>query len=128
MLLNPELKPDKAALLLVDMQNEFLRPDGPLVKASLLPVNPAEREEFIANTKSLIKAMRKIDRPIVYINTSFRPDHKDCFFSPPWQAAVVSDSSCLVEGSRSAAILDELKPRDGDFVLTMKGHCSFQHT
>lgn len=128
MLLDTELSPKKAALILVDMQNEFLNPDGPLAKAGLLPVNPADRKEFTANASSLAQAMRKANRPIIYVNTAFHPDRKDCFFSPRWHDAIASDSSCLVEGGKSAAVLDELKPGDADFVLTKKGHSAFQHT
>ena len=102
-MLPPELKLHRAALLLVDMQNEFFRPDGPLARAGLLPVNSAESQKLIANVQTMAKAMRKAGRPVVYVKTEFRPGHDDCFFSPPWQQCISSESSCLVEESESAA-------------------------
>ncbi|MBI4188302.1 MAG: isochorismatase family protein, partial [Chloroflexi bacterium] len=58
-MLSPELKLNRAALILVDMQNEFFRPDGPLAKTGLLPVNSTESQKLIANVQTLVKAMRK---------------------------------------------------------------------
>ncbi|MBI4188301.1 MAG: cysteine hydrolase [Chloroflexi bacterium] len=123
-----KLKLNRAALLLVDVQNEFFRPDGPLAKTGLLPVNSTEKEKLTANVQNLLKAMRKAGRPVVYVNTEFRPGHDDCFFSPAWQRCISSEPFCLVEGSGGAAILDAVKPEEGDFVLTKKGHSAFQHT
>lgn len=125
----PELSFDRSALLLLDMQNEFLTPDGTFARNGLLqPLAPAERDELIFNAKTLLEAVRRAGRPVIYLKTAFRSDYADCFLSPPWRKCVKDQVLCLVKGSRSAAITDELQPEPRDFVIIKKGHSAFQHT
>ena len=125
----PELSFDRSALMLLDMQNEFLNPDGVFARKGLLqPLTPGERDELIFNATSLLEALRQGGRPVIYLKTAFRSDHADCFLSPPWRECLNDQVSCLVKGSRSAAVIDELQPESLDFVVTKKGHSAFQHT
>ncbi|MBI2303441.1 MAG: cysteine hydrolase [Chloroflexi bacterium] len=123
-----ELNPNKSALLLLDMQEEFLKPEGALARAGLFSVTPKGREEVITNARKVLEAARRAGRPVVHIQTVFRPGHPDCYFAPLWRQAIISDSACLVEGSRGAAIPDEIGPEEEEFVIAKKGHSAFQHT
>ncbi len=127
-MLDSELKVERSVLLLVDMQNGFLKTDSPFVRAGLIPSIDGEREELVLNTQRLLERMRQVGRPVVYITTVFRPDNADCFFSPPWRKCLSEAPSFLAEGSEGAAMIDGIRPKEGDFVLVKKGHSSFQHT
>lgn len=127
-MLASELKLEKSALLVVDMQNGFLKPDSPFARTGLIPAVGRERQEIVSNVQSLVRDMRQAGRPVVYVNTAFRSDYADCFLSPPWKRCLAEERYHLVEGSESAAVIAEIRPQEGDFVLAKKGHSAFQHT
>ncbi|MEE8113085.1 MAG: isochorismatase family cysteine hydrolase [Nitrososphaerales archaeon] len=127
-MLDSELKLERSALVLVDMQKGFLKTDSPFARAGLIPSVDGDREELFSNAQSLFAAMRKAGRPVVYVNTAFRPDYADCFLSPPWKRCLSEEHFELTEGSESAAVIDELRPQEGDFIIVKKGHSAFQHT
>jgi len=125
----PKLSLEHSALLFLDMQNEFLNPDGVFNRNGLIPpMTAADRQTLVLNSTILSQTMRETGRPIVYLKTVYRPDYKDCFLSPLWQSCLGQKRSALAKGSTGAAIIEELEPQVRDFVLTKKGHSAFQHT
>jgi nicotinamidase-related amidase len=99
-------KDDKVALLIVDMQNDFVLEDGVL---------PAENSlETIENIKLLSNLCRKNNIPVVYTQHVHRDDLSDFgiahYFEPP---------SCL-ESSDGKNIIDQIAPQDGDLIITNK--------
>lgn len=127
-MLDSQLRFDKSALLLLDMQNGFLKPDSPFIRGGLIPSIAAERAELISNIQSALNAMRQAGRPVFFINTAFRADHADCYLSPSWRKCLAEYPQELVEGTESAAVVNELKPQKADFVIVKKGHSAFQFT
>jgi ureidoacrylate peracid hydrolase len=127
-MLNGELNVDKAALLLLDVQKAFLNKDSPFIRSGLIPSMSNTLAEFRSNIASVLNAMRQAGRPIFFINTEFRADHADCYFSPEWKKCVLNNPELLVEGTVDAAVIDELAPRENEFVITKKGHSAFQFT
>jgi nicotinamidase-related amidase len=125
----PGLLLDHSALLLLDMQKEFFAKNGAFVQTGLIQPTPAtDHSRLVSNAMTLVEVMRAKGRPVVYVNTGFRADFADCFLSPPWRECITKEALCLVEGSESAAVIDELYPREGNFVLTKKTHGAFQYT
>ncbi|HWP60250.1 MAG TPA: isochorismatase family protein [Candidatus Acidoferrales bacterium] len=121
-----DLKVDSPAPLLLDIQNGFLRSDSSLVRDGLFPPISHDRAELTANLQSVVNAMRQAGRPVFYINSGFRADKADCYFAPAWRRCVSADPHLLVEGSDSAAVIEGITPRDGEFIMTKKGHSAFQ--
>jgi nicotinamidase-related amidase len=123
-----ELNVDKAALLLLDVQSAFLNDNNPFIESGLIPSGLSTLSEFKSNAASVLSAFRQAGRPIFFINTIFRADHADCYFSPEWKKCVLNNPDLLVEGTANAAVITELTPRDKEFVITKKGHSAFQFT
>lgn len=123
-----ELNVGKAALLLLDVQNAFLNDNNPFIESGLIPSGSSTLSEFKSNAVSVLSAFRQAGRPIFFINTTFRTDHTDCYFSPEWKKCVLNNPELLVEGTTNAAVIDELTPRDTEFAITKKGHSAFQFT
>jgi nicotinamidase-related amidase len=125
----PGLRLNRSALLILDMQQAFFDETGVLEQSGLIqPVSAKDRNRLVSNGKTLLEIMRAKGRPVVFVNTGFRADLADCFLSPPWRDRITKESRCLIEGTASAAVIDELYPREGDFVLTKKTHGAFQYT
>jgi ureidoacrylate peracid hydrolase len=125
----PEI--DKAALIVVDMQNDFVHPDGAFAQRAR--ENPDKIDmKFLSGTiphvKTLIEAFRAARRPVVYIAHVLKPDYSDAQF-PYWRAAPRrTNSTFIVENTWGAEIVDELKPRDGEHLVVKKGFGGFSNT
>lgn len=125
------LDPDKTALVVVDMQNEFVR------KGGLIYVEDAIRT--IPNIKRLVQAFRQRKRPIVYtkaINLDL-PSLKAKFNSILYPERV-KEKSC-VKGLRRhfqdvgttldcTDVVEEIYPEAGDIVIEKAFRNAFEST
>ena len=124
----------RSALLIVDMQNDFLHPDGGF--AHLARENPDAKidMEFLRSTipqvVRLADAFRNAGRPVIYIAHILKADYSDAQF-PYWRATIGSQShnrTFITEDTWGAEIVDELKRRDGEHLVIKKGFGSFSNT
>jgi len=82
--IGPEI--EKSALLIVDMQNDFLHRDGSF--AHVARENPEAKVDIpfltgtIPHVKKLIDAFRAAGRPVVYIAHVLKSDYSDATW--PW--------------------------------------------
>jgi len=128
----PEI--DKSALIVVDMQNDFVHSDGAFAQRAR--ENPDKIDmQFLSGTvpyvKTLIEAFRRAKRPVIYIAHVLKPDYSDAQF-PYWRAAPRgpnrSNRTFIVENTWGAEIVDELKPAEGEHLVTKKGFGGFSNT
>ena len=127
----PEI--DKAALVIVDMQNDFVHPDG--MFGHLSREHP-ERFDFaflsgtVPQAERLAAAFRAAGRPVVYVAHRVKPDYSDAQF-PYWRGArgiSRANRTFVVEGTWGAEVIDPLKPHDGEHVVVKKGFGGFSNT
>ncbi len=98
----------RPAILVVDMQNDFLDPGGHL------DMGP-EARGVIPQIARVLEAGRRAGAPIVYTAQTHRPDFAD---GPRWMDKFTGfKTGGLREGTRGAQIVDELASRPGDRVL-----------
>jgi biuret amidohydrolase len=94
------------ALLIIDMQNDFVRPGAPIATPRGMEIVPLIR--------SLADAARQKGFPIIYTQEMHRPDHGDfgieLHFEPPH----------CIEGSDGAEIVGELTPAKNDILIQRK--------
>lgn len=124
----------RAALIVVDMQNDFLSPEGYFERMATQHPEAGIDREFLASTiigvKRLIEAFRQADRPVVYITHVLEADYLDASF-PYWrmpQDPGPIAAGFLVRGTWGAEIIDELKPVWGEHVVVKKGFNGFHRT
>jgi ureidoacrylate peracid hydrolase len=130
-----EMGPDisRSALLIVDMQNDFLHPDGSMGRRAREHPEAGIDLPFLAATipgvKRLADAFRTADRPVIYIAHVLKPDYSDAQF-PYWRLGITKggNRTLCVEGTWGAEIVDELKPRDGEHLVVKKGFGGFSNT
>lgn len=116
-----ELSLERSALLVIDVQKGLFELKG---KTADNATNEAIGS-VLANCTSLVKAMRKKSRPVVYLRTILRKDHLDSAFPPNLERIFEKNSLLTDEG---AEILDIIAPQDGDFIVSKSGHSAFQFT
>ncbi len=119
----------RAALILVDVQNDYLHPDGLLAKLNQIRPEPISFARFVSNCQELVRQARQQGLPIFYVLTSLRADHSDSGLSPAWcDRGLGPASGFLVDGSWGAKAIEEIAPQAGDYILIKKGHGAFRDT
>lgn len=125
---------EQSALIIVDMQNDFVHPDGGFSHRA--HENPEANIDmpFLMGTvppiKRLAAAFRKAGRPVVYVAHVLKPDYSDAQF-PYWRAtrgSLTGNRTFITEGTWGAQIVDELKPEEGEHLVTKKGFGGFSNT
>jgi nicotinamidase-related amidase len=113
----------KAALIVVDMQNDFCHPDGWLAHIGV-DVTPAR--DPIVPLKKLLPLLRSVEIPIVWLNWGNRPDLLNVsaatrhVYKPSGEGVGLGDplprngAPVLTKDSWAAAIVDELVPEPSD--------------
>jgi ureidoacrylate peracid hydrolase len=130
-MMGPEI--GKSALIIVDMQNDFVHPDGGFACIAREIPEAGIDMPFIMGTipfvKQLANAFRKAGRPVVYIAHVVKPDYSDAQF-PYWRLGLSpgGNRTFIVEGTWGAQIVDDLKPQDGEHLIVKKGFGGFSNT
>ena len=128
----PEI--DKSALIIVDMQNDFLHRDGNF--SQIAREHPEANIDMpfligtIPNVKRLADAFRAAGRPVVYLAHVLKPDYSDAAF-PYWRLRMEpggGNRTHCVEGTWGAQIIDDLKPQEGEQLVAKKGFGGFSNT
>jgi nicotinamidase-related amidase len=123
----------KSALIIVDMQNDFVHPEGGF--AHLAREMPEAKIDMpflmgtIPHAKRFADAFREAGRPVVYIAHMLKPDYSDAQF-PYWRVGLSpgGNRTFIVEGTWGAQIVDALKPREGEHLVVKKGFGGFANT
>ncbi|MBI3300757.1 MAG: cysteine hydrolase, partial [Deltaproteobacteria bacterium] len=119
----------KTALLVIDLQNDFLHKDGKF--ASGLPGRSlpeiAQEKNLIGVAAKVIATARAARVPIIHVKHAYRPDYADL---PKNVRVFVSmqERQGLQDGSWGADFLDAVKPAPEDFVVTKTRVSAFYAT
>lgn len=116
----------RTALIVVDMQNDFLHPDGWFPQAG---VDPAPLRAVIPAVRTLADAARAAGLPVVWVNWGVRADRAELADPILLKAAaggtrpVYADASVtgrggiVVEGEWGAQVVEELGARPSDLLV-----------
>jgi len=114
-----------SALILVDMQNDFVHPDGVIGRFSKR--NPTIDLSFLRSTirpcRNLAEAFRTAGRPVIYPITVLKADRSDVAFPIDGY-----DPEFLVEGTFGSEVCEELTPTALDHIVIKKGYGGFTNT
>jgi nicotinamidase-related amidase len=125
-------EPSQTALLVIDMQRDFLEPGG---FGEMLGNDVSQLRGTIAPIQQVLAAFRRRGLLVVHTREGHRPDLSDC---PPAKSTRgnltcgIGDSGpmgrVLVRGEWGHDIIDELKPLAGEPVIDKPGKGSFYAT
>jgi nicotinamidase-related amidase len=95
------------ALLIIDMLKDFLEREGALCIG--------DTKNIVANLSSRLQEQRAQGGPVIYIMDRHRPGDAEFEMFPP---------HCLA-GARGGEVVDELAPREGDFMVYKRRYSAF---
>jgi ureidoacrylate peracid hydrolase len=104
---------DSAAVLVVDMLNDFLAPGGKMVLEGGSILVPPMRK--------LLDKARESKIPVIYVNDCHRVGLKE-------DREFRKREAHCIEGTWGAEVFEELKPRTGDFVIQKRRFSGFYET
>ena len=127
------LRIETAALLVIDMQRDFLDTRGYATKAGL-DIKPLQAA--IGPVRRLLDAARAAGVMIVHTREGHVPDLSDC---PPYKLARSRNAGAeigsawplgrlLIRGEAGHDFIDELRPAAGEIVIDKPGYSAFAHT
>jgi ureidoacrylate peracid hydrolase len=111
--------PSTNCLLIIDMQNELLHPEGKLYHGGF----PSEFASLVQNVQGLLGAARAKSVPAIFVYTAYHPSFVDASPQSPSRK-----SGSLIEGTWGAKILDEIAPQKGDVVIRKRRPSAFFET
>jgi ureidoacrylate peracid hydrolase len=131
-----DFDPERSAVVVVDMQNGFAAKGGFLDRAGF---DISGAQATIENCRAVVDAARQSGVQIVHLQMGWHADMHDAGapYAGMWHKSVAwrfmrersgNAGSALIRGTWDYAIIDELAPRDGDFVIPKTRLSGFYET
>ena len=108
----------RPALLVIDMQHDFIDPDAPVTCAPIA-------QRALPDISRIVESARRAGVPIFYTQGLARPDLSDVGL---WKSVARREGRVQVEGTRGAEIIEELAPQEGDIVIRKRRPSAFFNT
>ena len=121
-------RPESTALLVIDMQNDFVHDDGYCAGAFGRPMVRGF-QAIVPALRDLTAAARAARVPVIYAKVSQLPDGS--LASPVWLADALRrgyEPLHCMRGTWGWEIIDELRPQPGDIVMEKPRRSAFQGT
>jgi len=131
-----EIAFERSAIVVVDMQNAFVKKGGTL---DIAGVDLSDAPRVVRAIRSVIDAARHADVPIVFLQMGYKPDLSDaggprspnCYKELAMhlmRSKPELKGKLLTEGSWDFAVVDELAPQASDLVITKTRYSGFAGT
>lgn len=105
----------KPALLIVDMQNDFVLPGGPAVIKGAFAA--------LARTSEVLTWFRRVHYPVFHIVREYRADGSDIEISR--REAFLAGPAYVVPGTKGAEIVEALAPAHGEYRIVKPRFSAF---
>jgi nicotinamidase-related amidase len=123
-----KVDPTRTALVVVDMVNDFVHPEGKTAVRAGRRVEHAQAA--IPNQRRLLEGARRAGVPVVHVQHTTLPDHASD--SGPWldarSRATYSVVDICMDGTWGQAVIDELLPTPGETIVKKYRYSGFAGT
>jgi len=108
----------KSALIIVDMQNDFVLPNAPQCVKGAVSVIP--------NIEKVLRTFREKSLPIFHVYREYRADGSD--IEKTRLEDFISHEKYCVPDTHGCEIIDELSPLDGEYKIVKNRFSGFMNT
>lgn len=115
----------KTALLILDVQNELVDPQGKVGKEGFARV-VAERR-LIEKIGAVLEAMRSRALPVAFVNVGFRADYADAI-SRSARLARIKNMNAIIAGTWATDFPEAIRPLPSEIVYTKRAVNPFFNT
>jgi len=113
------LRPDRACLLVIDMQNEFLKEEGSIFFHYAT--------EIVPNIGSMLRAARKAAIPVVFTGHTHANPQVDGGLTAEWWPEI-KKGKCLIEGTKGVEVYRGLRPIKDEKLVWKHRYSAFYNT
>ena len=115
-----DIQADKTALIIIDMQNAFLKPGASLERA--------RGRDLIPGLNKLIRACHEAGIMVIFTCHAFRADGSDMGLVAEFAPEMYANKNTLIEGTPDVDIYDEMERGEKDVVVTKRIYNAFYGT
>jgi len=115
----------KAALLVLDMQNDLIDPRGKVGAEGFAKV--VEERKLVEKTRKVLDAMRAREWPVVFVRVGFRADYADAI-SQSARLKRLKKMQAIVIGTWGLEFPEAIKPLETEMVYTKRAVNPFFNT
>lgn len=108
----------KTALIIIDMQNDFVLPDAPMCVAGAIAIVP--------NLKKILNHFRNYNLPIFHLVREYRADGSDV--EKTRRNSFLKDQSYCVPNTKGWEIIEDLIPLSGEYRIVKNRFSGFMNT
>ncbi len=108
----------KIALIIIDMQNDFVLPNAPMCVAGAM--------EIIPNLEKILQYFRNAAWPIFHVIREYRADGSDVEKTRKYD--FLNNRSYCVPGTQGCEIVKELIPLEGEYRIVKNRFSAFMNT
>lgn len=121
------IRPEKTALLVIDLQVDFLSPEGYF---ALKGYDPSRLRAILPNVNRLIGAARAAGCTIIHTRQGYRADGGDLTPYEHWRRrrAGMDGTRALMRGQPGFEIVPEVDVGPGDLIIDKTANGAFSHT
>ncbi|MGE3877388.1 MAG: cysteine hydrolase family protein, partial [Parvibaculaceae bacterium] len=121
------LDPAATALLVIDLQIDFLSPDGYFARKGY---DPSPLRAIIPNVNAVIAAARSAGCTIIHTRQGYRADRADMTPYESWRRrrSGLDGSEVLLRSSPGYEIVPEIDVRRGDVIIDKTANGAFTYT
>lgn len=136
-----KIDPAKTALLVIDMQNDWILKEGAAAKLGFLLWQEVAKGRIIEKVRRIVEMARDHAIPIFHVRTIYRKDFNDVAdtatdFSLELRKRnprkspkdYMKDVCIVVEGTWGSKFVDEIQPEEADYIITKKRGSAFYNT
>ncbi len=109
---------DQQALLVIDMQNDFVQPGAPACVEGAY--------KTIGTVKNLLDHFREKGNPVIFLKREYRADGIDIELTR--FDDFITNRKYLVPGTEGGNIIEELTPLKGEYIIVKKRFSGFMNT
>lgn len=122
---NGRFEPARCALLVIDLQRDFLAYDGYFARQGY---DPAPLRAILPNVNALIGACRQAGMLIIHTRQGYRADLADMTAFEKWRREQRQLEGALLRGTPGFELVDELDVRSSDVIVDKTCNSAFTHT
>jgi gluconolactonase len=120
-----ELDPTRTALLVLDLQNYNVHPDG--YWNQTIPGSAQAAAPMIEGTARALYAARRAGIAVIHAQNSWREGHPDINPHAPWMREA-REANRSTDGSWGVEFFEPVAPRDGEFIVHKRAVSAFVGT
>ena len=105
----------KSALLLLDLQNEMVDPNGKVGAHGLAAI--VEERGVLRNARRALEGARRAAMPVVHVRLGFRADYLDCLSVAP-RIDTLKANRAAIAGEWGSEFHASVAPADNELVIT----------